>query len=80
MKLWWVRLARYALVRWRGLAGVLLLMLINVGLNVLKPWPLKLIVDRILSNSSQPNSVSWLHRLPGGESPSQLHGYRCCCR
>lgn len=72
MKLWWVRLARYALVRWRGLAGVLLLMLINVGLNVLKPWPLKLIVDRILSKSSQPISVFWLHILPGGESPSQL--------
>jgi ATP-binding cassette subfamily B protein/subfamily B ATP-binding cassette protein MsbA len=51
---------------------VLLLMLINVGLNVLKPWPLKLIVDGILSNSSQPNTVFWLHRLPGGESPSQL--------
>lgn len=70
MKLWWVRLVSYALVRWRGLVLVLLLMLINVGLNVLKPLPLKLIVDRILTNSSQPNTV-WLH-LPGDESPSQL--------
>ena len=71
MKLWWVRLLSYALVRWRGLMLVLLLMLINVGLNVLKPWPLKLIVDRILSNSTQPNTVFWLSLLPG-DTPSQL--------
>jgi ATP-binding cassette subfamily B protein/subfamily B ATP-binding cassette protein MsbA len=35
--MWWLRLANYALLRWRGLALVLLLMLINVGLNVLSP-------------------------------------------
>ena len=72
MKLWWLRLARYALVRWRGLIFVMLLMLINVGLNVLKPWPLKLIVDCVLNNQSLPNRVLWLKTLPGSESDIQL--------
>jgi ATP-binding cassette subfamily B protein/subfamily B ATP-binding cassette protein MsbA len=66
MKLWWLRLARYARVRWRGLAFVLLLMLINVGLNVLKPWPLKLIVDCVLGNQPLPNTLVWLKTLAGG--------------
>lgn len=72
MKPWWLRLGPYALSRWRGLTFVLLLMLVNVGLNVLKPWPLKLIVDSVLSNQSLPNIVAWLKTLPGGESPTQM--------
>lgn len=72
MKRWWLRLAHYALPHWRGLAFVLLLMLINVGLNVLKPWPLKLIVDYVFSNQSLPNNGIWLKILPGGESDTQL--------
>ncbi|MGV0106882.1 Multidrug ABC transporter ATP-binding protein [Nostoc sp. DSM 114160] len=72
MKLWWLRLARYALVRWRGLIFVMLLMLINVGLNVLKPWPLKLIVDCVLNNQSLPNSVLWFKTLSGSQSDMQL--------
>ncbi|MDZ8093590.1 MAG: ABC transporter ATP-binding protein [Nostoc sp. DedQUE05] len=75
MKLWWLRLARYALVRWRKLTFVMLLMLINVGLNVLKPWPLKLIVDCVLNNQSLPNNVVWLKTLPGSESDMQLLGW-----
>ncbi|WP_414513067.1 ABC transporter ATP-binding protein [Nostoc sp. PCC 9305] len=75
MKLWWLRLARYALVRWRGLTFVMLLMLINVGLNVLKPWPLKLIVDCVLNKQSLPNSVVWLKTLPVSESDMQLLGW-----
>ncbi|MCL6754134.1 ABC transporter ATP-binding protein/permease [Nostoc sp. CCCryo 231-06] len=75
MKLWWLRLARYALVRWHGLTFVMVLMLINVGLNVLKPWPLKLIVDCVLSNQSLPNSVVWLKTLSGSESNIQLLGW-----
>lgn len=68
--MWWLRLARYALARWRGLAFLLLLMLINVALNVLKPWPLKLIVDCVLGNQSLPDTLVWLKTL----SPNQLLG------
>ncbi len=72
MKLWWLRLAHYALAHWRGLTFVMLLMLINVGLNVLKPWPLKLIVDYVLSNQTLPDTFVWLKTKPFGESPSSL--------
>ncbi|KAB8335206.1 ABC transporter ATP-binding protein [Scytonema tolypothrichoides VB-61278] len=72
MKPWWLRLARYARVRWRGLAFVLLLMFINVGLNVLKPWPLKLIVDCILGNQPLPNTLVWLKTLAGDADTALL--------
>ncbi|MEH2171308.1 ABC transporter ATP-binding protein [Nostoc sp.] len=74
MKLWWLRLAGYALVRWRGLAFVLVLMLVNVGLNVLKPWPLKAIVDCVLGNQSLPSTVVWLKTL-AGSGDIQLLGF-----
>jgi ATP-binding cassette subfamily B protein/subfamily B ATP-binding cassette protein MsbA len=51
------------------------LMLIGVGLDVLKPWPLKLIVDYVLTNQSLPNSVAWIETLPGGVSTSWLLGW-----
>ena len=70
--MWWLRLAHYALAHWRGLAFMMLLMLINVGLNVLKPWPLKLIVDYVLTNQSLPDTLVWLKTLPFGESSSSL--------
>jgi ATP-binding cassette subfamily B protein/subfamily B ATP-binding cassette protein MsbA len=75
MRLWWLRLASYALPHWRGLLSVVLLMLIGVGLDVLKPWPLKLIVDYVLTNQSLPNTVAWIETLPGGVSASWLLGW-----
>jgi len=75
MKLWWLRLASYALPQWRGLLSVMFLMLLGVGLDVLKPWPLKLIVDYVLTNQSLPNTVAWIETLPGGVSASWLLGW-----
>ncbi|MDJ0902123.1 MAG: ABC transporter ATP-binding protein [Xenococcus sp. MO_188.B8] len=75
MKLWWLRLARYALPYKRGLLSVILLMLLGVGLNVLKPWPLKLIVDYVLTDQPLPHSFTWLKALAGQESPSWLLGW-----
>ncbi|KYC37139.1 multidrug ABC transporter ATP-binding protein [Scytonema hofmannii PCC 7110] len=75
MKQWWLRLVRYALLRWRGLVFVLLLMLMNVGLNVLKPWPLKLIVDSVLGNQSLPHTIVWFKTFSGAESDIQLLGW-----
>jgi ATP-binding cassette subfamily B protein/subfamily B ATP-binding cassette protein MsbA len=54
---------------------VLVLMLVSVGLNVLKPWLLKLIVDYVLIGQPLPNPVAWLRTLPGGESRNQLLGW-----
>jgi ATP-binding cassette subfamily B protein/subfamily B ATP-binding cassette protein MsbA len=53
----------------------MLLMLVGVGLNVLKPWPLKLIVDYVLTERPLPHSFTWLKVIPGEESPSWLLGW-----
>ena len=36
--------------RWPALAGVLAAMLLKVGLDVLKPWPLKLLIDHVVGD------------------------------
>ncbi len=75
MKLWWLRLLRYALRHKHGLLSVMLLMLLGVGLNLLKPWPLKLIVDYVLTDQPLPHSFTWLKAIAGQESPSWLLGW-----
>ncbi|NEQ13584.1 ABC transporter ATP-binding protein [Moorena sp. SIO3A2] len=75
MKRWWLRLIPYALPHRRGLLSMMLLMLVGVGLNVLKPWPLKLIVDYVLTDQPLPHSFTWLKAIPGEESPSWLLGW-----
>ena len=75
MKAWWLRLMRYAYPQWRRLLLVAFLMLIGVVVEVLKPWPLKLIVDSVLGHQALPASISWIAMLPGGTSPSALLGW-----
>ncbi len=41
---------RYARRHRRALAGVLAAMLLKVGLDVLKPWPLKLLIDHVVGD------------------------------
>jgi ATP-binding cassette subfamily B protein/subfamily B ATP-binding cassette protein MsbA len=62
-------MGRYALPHWQGLSGILVLMWVSVGLQTLQPWPLKLIVDKLLTRQPLPESVSWLTALPGGATP-----------
>src|SRR5262245_53870845 len=47
MKSFWP-LFRYALPHWRGLALVAVTMAVTVGLDVLRPWPTKVLVDNVL--------------------------------
>src|SRR3954447_11055146 len=42
------RLARYAWRRRVAMSGVGATMLVNVGLTVIKPWPMKVLVDNVL--------------------------------
>ncbi len=42
-------------------------MALEVALEVLGPWPLKLIVDHVLAREELPEVVAWVSRLPGGE-------------
>ncbi|MEP0926185.1 MULTISPECIES: ABC transporter ATP-binding protein [Cyanophyceae] len=45
----------------------------TIGINVLKPWPLKLIIDNVIDNKPWPSSLAWFQRLPSAESTtSQL--------
>jgi ATP-binding cassette subfamily B protein/subfamily B ATP-binding cassette protein MsbA len=64
-----LRLLRYAKPEWRGLIVVLVTMLANVGLELLKPWPLKLVIDNVLGDQGVPAA---LKLLPGAESPHGL--------
>jgi ATP-binding cassette subfamily B protein/subfamily B ATP-binding cassette protein MsbA len=47
----------------------------GVALEVLKPWPLKLIVDHVLTSDPLPDAVTWLNVLPGSASPTALLGW-----
>jgi len=47
MKSFWP-LVHYAWPHWRGLVVVLVTMGLTVGLDVLKPWPTKIVVDNVL--------------------------------
>jgi ATP-binding cassette subfamily B protein/subfamily B ATP-binding cassette protein MsbA len=50
--------------RWKGLIAVLATMVLGTGISVLKPWPMKIVVDNVLSNKPMPrglaNAVDWL--------------------
>ncbi len=50
----------YALRRWPALLLVLTTLFIKIGLEVLKPWPLKIIVDQVLQQKPIP---AWLAPL-----------------
>lgn len=69
MKIWWRQLGRYALPHWQSLGLILVLMGVGVGLQTLQPWPLKLIVDQLLTRQPLPDSITWLNALPGGAAP-----------
>jgi ATP-binding cassette subfamily B protein/subfamily B ATP-binding cassette protein MsbA len=65
---WWMRMARYARPHQREVASVLLLTLALVVFDTLKPWPMKLIIDNVLTNRSLPSVAAWMTSLPGGDS------------
>jgi ATP-binding cassette subfamily B protein/subfamily B ATP-binding cassette protein MsbA len=72
---WRRRLARYARPHARGLAVVVLLILLTSALGTLQPWPLKLLVDYVLRQRPLPSSAAWLRRLPGAASAAPLVGW-----
>jgi ATP-binding cassette subfamily B protein/subfamily B ATP-binding cassette protein MsbA len=66
----------YAVHRWVPLAGVVITMLLKVGLDVLKPWPMVFLVDHVLQTKAMPawmsHIVGW---LPGELTKTQLVGW-----
>jgi ATP-binding cassette subfamily B protein/subfamily B ATP-binding cassette protein MsbA len=68
MKPWYRRLLTYAPRHARGLALTAALPLVGVALEVLRPWPLKVIVDDVLKGRPLPRGLAWVAALPGGSS------------
>ena len=44
-------------------------MLANIALDLLRPWPIKLVVDNVLGDSGLPGALTW---LPGVDGPRGL--------
>jgi len=51
---------------------MLIAILAGVGTELLKPWPLKLIVDQVLQDHSWPPAAEWLNSLPSASSKSGM--------
>ncbi len=64
-----LRLLRYAKPHWKGLAVLIATMLVNIGLDLLRPWPLKLVIDNVLGDEPIPGV---LKALPGVDGPHGL--------
>jgi len=63
----------YSFRRWMLLVTVLAAMLLNVGLNVLKPWPMVFLVDYVLQTKLMPPWLSVLvDWLPGAPTTANL--------
>jgi ATP-binding cassette, subfamily B, bacterial len=66
----------YALKRPLPLLAVLTTMLLQVGLGLLKPWPMVFLIDYVLGTKVMPG---WLRRLvdglPGAHTPTNLIGW-----
>jgi ATP-binding cassette subfamily B protein/subfamily B ATP-binding cassette protein MsbA len=65
-----LRLLRYARPHGRAIAILLATMFVDVGLDLLKPWPLKLVLDSVLGHHPTPKLVTSV--LPGSASPHGL--------
>jgi ATP-binding cassette subfamily B protein/subfamily B ATP-binding cassette protein MsbA len=64
-----LRLLPYVWPHWRGLAVVLATMALAIGLDVLRPWPLKILVDQVLGQEAVPDDLQQLVAIlpgPGG--------------
>jgi ATP-binding cassette subfamily B protein/subfamily B ATP-binding cassette protein MsbA len=67
-------IASYVLGRWRGMTVILAMMLFKVAVDLVRPWPTKILVDNALRREPLSTSTSAaLASFPGGvHSPSDL--------
>jgi ATP-binding cassette subfamily B protein/subfamily B ATP-binding cassette protein MsbA len=66
-------LTRYAVRRWPGLLAVLAAMIVKVSLDVLQPWPMKVLVDHALGDRPLPASLAGVAAvLPGAATREGL--------
>src|SRR5262245_11929919 len=66
----------YALRRRLPFTGVGVSMLLKVGLDILKPWPMVFLVDYVLRGYAMPPALArFVEALPGPATPSSLVGW-----
>ncbi len=65
---WSLRLARHARPQVGGMVLLVSLVLAGVLLDLLKPWPMKLIIDSAISGQPLPAGAAWISALPGPAS------------
>lgn len=66
---WWA--CGYALRRWPALVGVLACTLVKIFFDVLKPWPMKFLVDYVLKAEPMPENVHGAVSLLPGTTTAQ---------
>ena len=67
------RLLRLASRRRGAIAAVLLLMLLRTGFDLLKPWPMKVLMDHALQgHAPSPRLAAAIEALPGAATPQAL--------
>jgi ATP-binding cassette subfamily B protein len=64
------RILRYAKPHSRSLLLLSMTMLVDVALDLAKPWPLKLVIDNVLGHKRTPSAVASI--LPGSSTPHGL--------
>ncbi|HTD79736.1 MAG TPA: ABC transporter transmembrane domain-containing protein, partial [Chloroflexota bacterium] len=64
------RLLGYAKPHWRAILLLSGTMFIDIGLDLLRPWPLKLVIDNVLGHHATPKVLA--STLPGSGSPHGL--------
>jgi ATP-binding cassette subfamily B protein len=63
-------LASYAGPHWRALVLLIATMLADIGLDLARPWPLKLVIDNVLGHHPTPGLLT--STLPGSGTPHGL--------
>ena len=72
------RLLPYVQVNRTGLAAVLMTMALSIGLEVLRPWPAKLLVDNVLGQQElSPALETLLDILPGSNGTQAILFWLC---
>ena len=73
-----LRLLKYARPHWRGLGAIFITMGLGIGLDVLRPWPTKLLVDQVLGGQPVSGKLARLmHLLPAGSGTQGLLLWVC---
>jgi ATP-binding cassette subfamily B protein/subfamily B ATP-binding cassette protein MsbA len=64
------RLLRYAKPQWPSIVLLSLTMLVDISLELARPWPLKLVIDNVLGHHKTPEVLT--STLPGSATPHGL--------